>query len=823
VTSCGRSPAGRVERLTRPTLATDGPGPAWWTEEQLNGPRLQQARKAVRVGSWDWNIHTGDVIWDESTLIVLGIDPEAFDGRIETLMEIIHPEDLTRVTATIEEAVREHGEYSAEFRVCRPDDTTGWVEARGQIILDEDGEPACMAGTVWDTTQKRVALDVVGPSLQLMSDGFLSVDTDWHIEFVNLQAERLLGRPSRELSGRALWDVPAAQAHGLQDRCLRAAADAPTGFDLQWPTNQRWYHLRLVPGPDGMTLYFTDVTEKRLADEQRKAAERVAAQRTAHIGRLNGALAEAVTVHDVVATVAEQVLPLFNATGLLVLLLEKESLRLTGSAGYSPAFLEKYPSRTPLSDHSPFSDAVHRRGPQYLGSRQEFRRHYPNAADLAFTGGKHAWAYLPLVVSGRPTGCLVLSFSQPRRFAEQERTLLTALCGLVAQALERARLYDVEHARVRELQRGLLPRVLPSPPAVTAAARYVPATEGLDVGGDWYDVIPLSADRVALVVGDVMGHGLSEAATMGRLRTAVHTLAELELTPDELLAHLNDLVSALSDDIYATCLYAVYDPITRLCAIARAGHPPPAIVHPDGKVHFPDLPPDPPLGAATPPFETIEFTVPEGSLLVLYTDGLIKSARRDIDSGMARLASTLATVNPHAPSTHGLGTDTDRHGEAEYLGQLCTALTSALVPATEPASDDAAVLVARTYALAAENVASWKLPEDPVAAGQAREHVRRQLSDWQLDDLVMTTELIASELIGNVIRHAKGPIRLRLIRSRSLICEVADGSLTTPHIRRALDTDEGGRGLQLITALSQRWGTRYTSDGKCIWTEQSMP
>ncbi|MGW5692353.1 SpoIIE family protein phosphatase [Streptomyces asiaticus] len=812
------------ERLTHPSPAADGISPTRWAEEQLAGPRLQQARKAVRVGSWDWDIRTGDVIWDEATLIVFGIDPETFDGRIETFLEILHPEDLTRVTAAMEEAVRERGEYSAEYRVCRPDGTTGWVEARGRVILGEDGEPAHMVGTLWDTTQKRVALDSVGRSLQHMSDGFLSVDADWHIEFVNLQAERLLGRPSQELSGRALWDVPAAQVRGLEEHCRQATANGtPTGFAIQWPTNRRWYHLRLVPGPNGVTLYFTDVTEKRVADEQREAAQRAAAQRTAHIGRLNTALAEAVTVQDIVATIADQVLPLFNASGLLVQLLERESLQVAGSTGYSHAFLNNYPSKIRLSDHTPISDAVHRRGPQFLASRQEFIRRYPDIVSLIFMGGKQAWAFLPLIVSGRPTGCLVISFSQPRQFTDDERALLTALSGLVAQALERARLYDVEHARARELQRGLLPQVLPSLPAVTTAARYLPVTEGLDVGGDWYDVIPLSADQVALVVGDVMGHGLSEAATMGRLRTAVHTLAELELPPDELLAHLNDLVSALGVDFYATCLYAVYDPVTRVCTIARAGHPPPALVRPDGEVHFPQLPPDPPLGAATPPFETVELTVPEGSLLVLYTDGLIESAHRDIDSGMAWLASTLATVSAQAPTKNGQDTDASRRGDAQRLSQLCTALTSLLVPTTEQASDDAAVLVARTHALASENVASWKLPEDPIAAGQARDHVRHQLADWQLDDLVMTTELIASELVGNVIRHAKGPIRLRLIRSRSLTCEVTDTSLTTPHIRRALDTDEGGRGLQLITALSQRWGTRYSSDGKCIWTEQFLP
>ncbi|MFD7277350.1 SpoIIE family protein phosphatase [Streptomyces sp. NPDC059862] len=810
------------ERLARPAPATGSLGPAWWKAEHLAGPGLQQAREAVRVGSWVQDLRTGDVIYDEATLTVLGIDPETFDGRVDTVVGLVHPDDLPRVVAAVEQAVRQRGEYAAEYRLCRSDGTVVWVEARAQVVLGEDGEPARFVGTVWDTTQKRAALDSVAHSLLHMSDGFLTVDADWRIEFVNLHAERLLG-PSQQLFGRVLWDVAGAEVPGLEGRCRQAAAaGTPTGFDVQWPANRRWYRLRLVPSPDGVTVYLTDVTEKRLADEQRAAAQRAAAQRTTYIGRLNAALAEAVSVSDVVDTVAERVLPLFGATGLFVQLVDGESLRVAGSAGYSQEFLDNCPDRTSLSDHSPFTDAVHHGAPQYLVSEREFRERYPDVPDLAFAGGKQAWAYLPLIVSGRSVGCLVISFSRPRRFSEEDQALLTALGGLVAQALERARLYDAEHTRAQELQRGLLPPVLPSVPAVTTAAHYVPATKGLEVGGDWYDVIPLSAERVALVIGDVMGHGLSEAATMGRLRTAVHTLAGLELPPDELLSHLNDLVSDLGDDFYATCLYAVYDPTDQVCTIVRAGHPPPALVQPDGTVHFPQLPQNPPLGAATPPFETVELTVPAGSLLVLYTDGLVESAFRDIDSGMAHLAKTLI----NAPLSDGRdpgATIADRDADARHLDQLCTELASALLSAKEQTSDDTAVLVARTHALPAGDVAFRELPEDPIAAGQARDYIRQQLTDWHLDDLIWTTELIASELVGNVVRHARGPIHLRLIRSHSLICEVSDGSLTTPHIRRAIETDEGGRGLQLVAALSQRWGTRYTSNGKCIWTEQLLP
>ncbi|OAH15498.1 SpoIIE family protein phosphatase [Streptomyces jeddahensis] len=797
--------------------------PAWSADEAAwTGPRFRQALKTAQVGTWDLDLRTGRLSWDEMTMQLFGFDPETFHGQLDTFIELLHPDDRARVQADLQDAIDKRGYSVTEYRVCRPDGTIRWVEARGQVLLGDDGEPTVMAGTLWDTTDRRIAMDSVGRALRHMSDGFLAMGDDLRIAYVNLQAERLLG-PWRSLIGKLLWALPGIPVAWLEARCRQAVADRiPTGFDVRWPTDQRWYHMRLVPVPDGLTVYFTDVTEKRLAEERRTAAERTAAERTARIEQLNAALAEAVSVQDVVTAVAERVLPPFRANGLVVQLVEGDSLRVVGGVGYDRQFLLQVPDRIGLREITPNNDAILAGAPQYISSRAEMRHHYPAFAPAAFEGGKHAWAFLPLIVSGRPIGCCVISFPQPRLFGEEDRALLTALSGLVAQALERARLYDAEHVRAQELQRGLLPQELPLLPAVTVAARYLPATEGLDVGGDWYDVIPLSADRVCLVIGDVMGHGLSEAATMGRLRTAVHTLAGLELPPDEVLSHLNDVVSDLGVDFYATCLYAVYDPVARVCTFGCAGHPPPALVHPDGSVHFPALATDPPLGAATPPFETTEVPMPDGSLLVMYTDGLVESAHRDIDSGMSHLARILATAADRLPE--GAERTAARPSrDARHLEQLCDTLSSALVPAQQQTSDDTALLVARTHALPAGDVASWWLPEAPIAAGQARDHVRQQLIDWRLDGLVDTTELLASELVGNVVRHARGPIQLRLLKSRSLICEVTDGSPTTPRIRRARDTDEGGRGLQLVAALSQRWGTRYFAKGKSIWTEQPLP
>ncbi|MEO3808066.1 SpoIIE family protein phosphatase [Sphaerisporangium sp. B11E5] len=541
-------------------------------------------------------------------------------------------------------------------------------------------------------------------------------------------------------------------------------------------------------------------------------------ERTVRMGELTAALAEAVTTRDVVQAVAEHVLPPFRADGLVVWLIECGRLDVVGAAGYPQEFLNLV-DRLPLTRTTPVTDVLGTGTPRFIGSLAEYGRRYPTMKSVAEASPRNAWAFLPMIASGRSIGSCVVSFTLERVFSDEERTLLTALSGLVGQALERARLYDVEHARAQELQRGLLPRELPRLPVACAAARYLPAGRGEEVGGDWYDLIPLSGGRVAMVIGDVMGHGITEAATMGRLRTAVRTLADLDLPPDELIGHLNDLVSDLGDDFYATCLYAVFDPTTRTCTLCLAGHPPPVIVHPDGTVLCPHLTADPPLGAAEPPFEIHELHLPEESLLVLCTDGLVESATRDVDHGLAQLRRILAQAVPRIPHLWS-GCQGD---DVERLEDLCDTVVSALLPAREQTDDDAALFIAHTRGIAADDVATCDLPDDPRAAGQARKYVRKQLAIWGLDDLTVTTELLVSELVGNVIRHAKGPMRLRLLRSRFLICEVYDGSLSTPRIRHTSYTDEGGRGLQLVAALSRRWGARYLHDGKCLWTEQSLP
>ncbi|MFB7291724.1 SpoIIE family protein phosphatase [Actinacidiphila glaucinigra] len=782
------------------------PPPTRPPHEEPSGSRLRQALKAVEVGTWDWNIRTGELAWDDAAMAVYGTDPTDFVPRVESWMKVVHPDDLRWTLAAAEKAIRDRGVFEAEYRVRRPDGSYGWTETRAKVVLDDRGEPYRMIGTAWESNESRSARDALSRALRYMSDGFLSADEDWRITFVNLEAEDVLGSSEEELFGRVLWTLPSVrQVPGLESRCREAAAKAaPTSFDVRMPDTGSCYQVRLVPLPDGVTLYFTDVTDRRRHEADRAAAEHAAGERATRIAELTAALAKATTSRDVVDAVAQRVLPPFAASGLLVQALEDGRAYNVGSVGYPQSFLDNLQGR-PRGAKDPVWDAISTSGPVFVSSAEEYAARYPAMADRPHLTGKGSWAFLPLTASGLTFGVCVVAFDQPRRLTDEERTLLSAISALVAHALERARLYDAEHTRSRELQSALLPQQLPALPSCELAARYLPTEQGADVGGDWYDVIPLSAGRVAFVIGDVMGHGLSEAVTMGRLRTAVHTLAGLELPPDEIMGHLNDIVGGLGADSYATCLYVLYDSTTGICSVTRAGHPPPAVVQPDGTVRFPKAAPNPPLGAAEQPFESIELRIPEESLLVLFTDGLVESSEREIDEGLGDLARLLVDAD---------GAD---------LGALCDTLISGLLPVGRTTSDDIALLVARVHALAPDRIACWPLPEDPRAAGIARRHVRDQLAAWDLEELTPTTELLASELVGNVVRHGRGPMTLRLLRDIDLVCEVSDDSLTMPRIRHASETDEGGRGLQLVASLSQRWGTRYTPNGKCIWTAQQLP
>ncbi|MGI5133525.1 MULTISPECIES: ATP-binding SpoIIE family protein phosphatase [unclassified Streptomyces] len=441
---------------------------------------------------------------------------------------------------------------------------------------------------------------------------------------------------------------------------------------------------------------------------------------------------------------------------------------------------------------------------------------WPADTNDASMNAPHSALAVPLRARGVTLGAALFTRSPSREPFDADDLLLAQEIGAqAAVCVDNARRYTHERTTSLALQQSLLPQTAPKQPAVEAATRYIPANSQAGVGGDWYDVIPLPGARVALVVGDVVGHGVHASATMGRLRTAVRTLADIDLPPDELLTHLDDLVTQcrmVSDrtqeasrdvgadfgEVGATCLYMIYDPVSRRCTAARAGHPPPAVVRPGGDVDYFDIPAGPPLGVGGLPFETADLDLTEGSLLVLYTDGLIESLRYDLDEGLERLRKTLSEPTPSLEDT-------------------CDRVLNSMVAGR--ARDDVALVIARTQELDSKHVTTWDLSEDLAEVARARELASLQLASWNLQELAFTTELVVSELVTNAIRYGGRPVQLRLLRQDTLICEVSDGSNTAPHLRRARMFDEGGRGLFIVAQLAEHWGTRQRPEGKTIWAE----
>ncbi|WP_433446242.1 SpoIIE family protein phosphatase [Streptomyces sp. CA-142005] len=449
--------------------------------------------------------------------------------------------------------------------------------------------------------------------------------------------------------------------------------------------------------------------------------------------------------------------------------------------------------------------------------------HDPARAEKIREHAMHSLMVVPIHARGAVLGMAVfVRMEDPRPFEEDDLLLAEELAGWAALALDNARQYVRERSAVLALQRLLYPHRPTGGSAADVAWRYLPADSHHGIGGDWFDVIPLSGARVALVVGDVVGHGINAAAKMGQLRTAMHTLADMDMPPDEVLSRLDEQVFRLTEaedprhpattTMAATCLYAVYDPVTRTCTMARAGHPPPAVIDPYGHVTFPDLPAGAPLGLGLVPFESVTFELAEGSVLALYTDGLIEARDQDISAGMNRLRAALARPDL-------------------TLDDLCSSTVDTL--RAKPPSDDVTLLLARTRSLNADQVASWQFPSDPAVVSRARTLAARQLTQWGLEHLVESTELIVSELFTNAIIHGKcdcdgdcssdRTIGLRLIRHETLTCEVSDASHSHPLVGHPSCTDEHGRGLFLITQLSRRWGSRHIPDGKIIWADQQLP
>ncbi|WP_457031773.1 SpoIIE family protein phosphatase [Kitasatospora sp. P5_F3] len=416
--------------------------------------------------------------------------------------------------------------------------------------------------------------------------------------------------------------------------------------------------------------------------------------------------------------------------------------------------------------------------------------------------GIHSYLMVPILARGMVLGgSEFVRMRNPEPFTAADVALAEELVARTAIALDNARLYRRERETALTLQRSLLPQEIHRTIGLEIAYRYLPSSVVSEVGGDWFDVVPLSCGRVALVVGDVMGHGIRAAATMGQLRTVARTLATLDMPPDQVLTRLDETAMGIGEGQFATCICAVYDPVDGTCTIASAGHLPPVRVAPDGTSRALDLPPGVPLGVGGVAFESTEFTLREGSLLALYTDGLVERRGEDIDHGIGILAQTLA-------------------GHGRTLEESCDAALAALV--VDGTEDDIAMIMARALPIPADRIATLELDGDGPAPSRARRFTRRTLEEWGLTALSEFAELLVSELVTNALLHADAPRRLRLFRDRTLTVEVADSGGQAPRLRASAEEDEGGRGMHLVSELAHRWGTRQTKDGKVVWAEMEL-
>ncbi|MGW6541967.1 SpoIIE family protein phosphatase [Streptomyces massasporeus] len=777
-------------------------------------------------------------VWSDGARDLLGYEPAELVGRpLDDLLAARLPQSTLRHTA-------EGRPWAGEVALRHRDGNRVVVRLKGTPLLDADGRRLWLVtGTVpvypgardehgaaplWDLTLAQLPVPVA------------VYDRDARLVGANANMTEVMGRSEEEMKGLTLWEIEPNPPFDTYDRLQREVlrtgelifhedhGKAPgeirphawsmfmaplkdeaggvqgvsaTVFDT---TEQYWARRRLAVLNEASVRIGSTLDVTRTAEEMAEVA-------------VAGGFADFVTV-DLLESVArgDEPGPLPTHTPATVRrtaqrsVLEgcPESVVATGDTiGYPVGTL-------PLRVLAAERGARHLPGdPELL----EWLRSSPARAQSVTRYLIHSVMMVPLRARGVTLGLVhFLRHRTPDSFSEDDLLLAEDLVARAAVSVDNARRFTVERRTALALQRSLLPERLPELAAMDIAYRYLPTGAGADIGGDWFDVIPLSGARVALVVGDVVGHGIQASATMGRLR-AVRTLADVDLAPNELLTQLDDLVLRLdreegpqargaqeaSGQVGATCLYAVYDPVSRSCTMARAGHPPPALVTPGGGVRFVDLPAGPPLGLGGLPFEAAEVRLEENSLLALYTDGLVEAPGHDIETGISLLRQALG-------------------GPAASLDETCERVLSTLLTG-RPADDDIVLMLARTAVLDAGKVRTWQLPPDPAAVARARKTAGEQLAEWGLTEAEFATELIVSELVTNALRYGGAPIELRLIRDATLICEVSDGSSTAPHLRRARVFDEGGRGLLLVAQLAERWGSRQTATGKTIWAEQALP
>ncbi|RMB87605.1 SpoIIE family protein phosphatase [Streptomyces shenzhenensis] len=670
--------------------------------------------------------------------------------------------------------------------------------------------------------------------------GFILIDADLRVRRVNSRIASIFGGRPKDHRGRGVHDYlqrgEAERITAILRRVLKTGDSITdmhvTGFVPGSDERRHWsvnlYRVQSGSGrPLGIAWLGTDITARREAAREAAAARRNLALLNEAGARIGNSLDLETTARELLDVVVPGFCDLASVDLYQGLLAGDETPPglADGSAELRRVAFASAVSGAPIvgggspvavgavhhySFNSPCADALRTARPQTVPAEEG--------------GLVQSTLAVPMVAHDTVVGLAQFARTKGSEpFGDRDRDLAVELAARAAVSIDNARLYRREHERALILQRSLLPPGDPEASGLDIACRYLPGNAATEVGGDWFDVIELPGHRTALVVGDVMGRGLRAAVAMGELRTAVRTLALLDLEPAEVLSALDEIARGLGtpggiqqatrtarqprdadlSEVYlATCVYAVYDSVTRRCTFANAGHLPPVLVEPGEAALMLDVPPGMPLGVGGEPFEEVEVELPEGALLALYTDGLVESRDHPLDEGLQAFVGALTDPTSALEDVcdHVLNTLDTHHGE-----------------------DDIALLMARVQGLPAESVGDWTLPREPRSVGRAREYARGQLLGWDLEPLVDTTELLVSELVTNALRYGEGEIRLRLLLDRTLVCEVWDSGLVQPRRRRARDTDEGGRGLQLVGLLSAAWGSRRTPRGKTVWFELPLP
>jgi PAS domain S-box-containing protein len=623
------------------TVAAELDRGALAAELESSSVRLDLGFAAADIGSFDWNLVTNALHWDDRLMELFGYESATYVPHIDSFSARLHPDDRAKTEAAIARAIESRGDYEADYRVVHPDGTVRWVAARGRVLADPDGRAVRMLGAAYDTTEVHSAAERLGRVLETMSTAFFTIDRDWRFTYVNAAAERILGRS--DLVGRVIWEVY-DDLDGTESDVnyrLAMATGKPCSFEQFYPPLDAHFDVRVTPSDEGISVYFHDISSRVRAEREREAALEQTGAATGRLQILSAAsarLAGTLDGDELLEILGDVVLNGFGE-GLLVAVDDNGAFRIVLAVHQDDAHAEA------LGELTGQELVVDRFGTR-TGVLAELVDAPPGVAQAPAMA-------LPLISRGRTLGAAVVIGAVESAL---DRRVLVELAARAGVALDNAELFGSERRLALTLQRSLLPTALPRLPGIELAARYLPGVGGQDVGGDFYLGHPLDDGRLLLIIGDVMGHGPQAAARMGQLRAVLAAYAYDGDPPDRVLGHVSARATALLDLPMATVMAGIYDPPSRRLTFALAGHLPPLVAPLDGLPAYVGAQPGPPLGAGVSVYERHVVDIPPEATLVLYTDGLIEDRTRSIDAGLEQLRDVLLEVRlpPDAVCEHVL-------------------------------------------------------------------------------------------------------------------------------------------------------------------------